>query len=139
MGQQARNLHSETVLAAGAITEYRAVGFDGLQATVQGQKVMGVANRSAAISTYVDVACIGTAIVETGAAFAAGASLIVDASGRAIAATGALSVAAGAVAMTSTAANGAILTGSTLPEYVFADALRASGGAGEFVEVLLRR
>lgn len=138
MGQQARNLHSETVLAAGAITGYRAVGFDGLQATVQGQKVMGVANRSTAIGAYVDVACIGTAVVEAGAAFAAGAALIVDASGRAIAAS-ALAVGAGAVAMTSSAANGAVLTGSTLPEYIFADAIRASGGVGEFVEVLLRR
>lgn len=138
MGKQARTLHSETVLAAGAITEYRAVGFDGLQATVQGQKVMGVANRSAPISSYVDVACIGTAVVETGAAFAAGAALIVDSSGRAIAAS-ALAVGAGAVAMTSSAANGAVLTGSTLPEYIYADAIRASGGVGEFVEVLLRR
>lgn len=138
MAKQARTLHSESVLAAGAITEYRAVGFDGLQATVQGQKVIGPANRSAPINTYVDVATIGTAVVETGAAFAAGAALIVDASGRAIAAS-ALAVGAGAVAMTSSAANGAVLTGSVLPEYIFADARYASGGAGEFVEVLLRR
>jgi hypothetical protein len=138
MAKQARSIHSESVMAAGAIAECRAVGFDGLQASVQGQKVMGVANRSAPINTYVDVTCIGTAVIEAGAAFAAGAALIVDATGRAIAAS-ALAVAAGATAMQSTAANGAVLTGSVLPEYVFADALRAAGGAGEFVEVLLRR
>lgn len=115
MGKQARNLHSETVLASGAITEYRAVGFDGYQATVQGQKVLGVANRSAPLAAYVDVACIGTAVVEAGAAFAIGASLTVDASGRAI----------------------TVATPAT--DYVFADAIRAAGAAGEFVEVLLRR
>lgn len=125
--------------AAGAITANRAVGFDRLQATVQGQKVQGVARSAAALNEYVPVDVLGTTVIEAGAAFAAGAALIVDAQGRAIASTGALAVAAGAVAVTSTAANGAILQGGDPPEYVFADALDAATAAGELVEVLLRR
>ena len=58
---------------------------------------------------------------------------------RAIASTGALGVAAGATAVMASAANGAVLTGADMPEYVFADALEASGAAGNLVEVLLRR
>jgi len=129
-----------TVSAAGVIARYRGVGFNGAQASVQGQKIQGVARVAAAAAadkTPVDVA--GSTIVESGAAFAIGDSLIVDAQGRAIAQTSALRVKAGAVAVTSTAANGAILEGGDAPEYVFADALEAATAAGEFVEVLLRR
>jgi hypothetical protein len=141
MSQQALALMAQSFPAApSAVTEYRAVDYAGAQATVQGQKVLGVARRSAAIGDPYDAAMIGTAIVEAGAAFAAGASLIVDAQGRAIASTGKLAIAAGAVAVTSVAANGtADLVGGDTPEYVFADALQAASGAGDKVEVLLRR
>lgn len=140
MSQQAMSLMALSITAAtAAVTEYRAVDYNGVQATVQGQKVMGVAKRGAVIGDGFEVAVIGTAVVETGAAFAAGASLIVDAQGRAIASTGSLRVAAGATAVTSTAANGNILLGGDTAEYVYADALQASVGAGDKVEVLLRR
>lgn len=138
MPQQSSPLQSFTYRAAGAVAAYRGVGFDGVQATVQGQKILGVAQRAAAIGEDSDAVRSGSTVVEAGAAFAKGASLIVDAQGRAIAATGALAVAAGAVAVTSSAANGAILTGADLPEYVFADALEAAGAAGDLVEVLMR-
>lgn len=140
MSQQALSLMALSIsAAASAVTEYRAVDYAGVQATVQGQKVMGVAKRGAIIGDGFDVAVIGTAVIEAGAAFAAGASLIVDAQGRAIASTGKLGIAAGATAVTSSAANGQILTGGDTPEFVFADALQASAGAGSKVEVLLRR
>lgn len=141
MSQQARSLLNISVpVAPGAVTAFRAVDFAGAQATAQGQKVMGVAQRGAAQGQGYEATVIGTAIVEAGGAFTAGHPLIVDASGRAIANSGALNVAAGATAVTSGAANGAsVLAGSDLPEYVFADAVQAATQAGDLVEVLLRR
>lgn len=86
------------------------------------------------------VVVTGTASIEAGGSFGRGASLIVDANGRAIASTGVLAIKAGSTAVTSTAANGAsALSGGELPEFIFADALDASAGAGSIVEVLLRR
>jgi hypothetical protein len=139
MSQQQITTLALSVIAAGAITEHRGVGFDGAQATVQGQKVMGFSHWGAVAGDPLTIDVGGTVIAESGAVFAAGDSLIVDAQGRVIPSTGALGVAAGAVAVTSSAANGAILTGSDLPEYVVADALQAATAAGQLVEVLLRR
>lgn len=140
MPKQQAPLQSLTFKASGAVAEYRAIGFNGAQASVQGQKVMGVSPRPVDDAKHSDAIVSGTAVIETGGGFAAGASLIVDNQGRAIAATGALAVKAGATAVTSSAANGStILQGADLPEFVFADALEISAGAGEFVEVLLRR
>lgn len=147
MSRQAHGILTLTVLAAGAITAHRAVGYDGAQATVAGQKVLGIAETDVVDATHGAVTTMGTAVVESGAAIAAGDPLVVDAQGRAVAAS-ALAVAnptvdAGATAVTSTAANGAIvtqgaITGGVLPQYVFADALQAASAAGEFIEVRLR-
>lgn len=139
MGKQNIPTLSLTVKASGVIAQYRAVGFNGAQATVQGQKVQGVSRAVAADGENTALDCAGTLIIESGGVFAKGDSLIVDNQGRAIVVTGALTVKAGAVAVTSTAANGAILQGADLPEFVFADALAASVAAGQFVEVLARR
>jgi len=44
------------------------------------------------------------------------------------------------MAVTSSAANGSgVLSGSDLPEYVFADALEPAAAAGAIVEVFLHR
>jgi hypothetical protein len=139
MGKQSIPTLSLTVKASGAIAAYRGVGFNGAQATVQGQKVQGASRVAAADGENLTLDCGGTLIFETGGVFAKGDSLMVDNQGRAIVVTGALTVKAGAVAVTSTAANGAILQGADLPEYVFADAIEASTAAGQFVEVLARR
>ena len=139
MSQQNISLLSLTLIANGAVVESRAIGFNGIQADSQGQKVIGIAMTAAASGEALGVVSHGTAIIESGAAVAVGDSIITDSQGRAIPATGALTVAAGAVAVTSSAANGAILEGGDFPEFVFADALQSAGGAGEFIEVLLRR
>lgn len=140
MGEQSISTLSLTFKASGAVNRRRAVGFDGAQATVQGQKVLGVSPRDVVSGFDSDAEVNGTTVIETGGAFAVGASLIVDSQGRAIAATGKLTLAAGAVAVTSAAANGnSVFTGADLPEFVFADALEASPGAGKMLEVLLRR
>lgn len=129
-----------TFTASGAVAARRAVGFNGAQASVAAQKIMGVSPRAVASSELGDVVASGTTIVEAGGAFAKGASLVVDAQGRAVASTGALSIKAGETDVQSTAADGAaVLTGADLPEFVFADALEAASGAGALVEVLLRR
>jgi hypothetical protein len=138
MSRQAVSILDLTVRASGAVSIHRGVGYDGAQATVQGQKVIGVSRYAAADGTDFAVTTHGTAIVETGAEVAVGDSLICDDQGRAIPATGPLGVAAGATPVTSTAADGAILEGADLPEFVFADALQAAGGAGKFIEVKLR-
>lgn len=136
---QQRVIHAETVIANGAVKAKHLVGFDGAEASVQGQKVMGVADTDAADGQALAVNVIGTAIVEAGAAIAKGDALIAGADGRAIPSSGKLAVAAGATQVTSTAANGEILTGGEMPEYVFAEALQAADAAGKFIEVLLRR
>jgi len=134
---QNRSLHDETLRASGAVSKCRGVGYDGAQATVQGQKVLGVSVTDAAAGALFAATCIGTAIIESGAVIAKGDALIVDALGRAIPASP-LGVVAGAVAMTSSAANGAVLSGATLPDFVFADALEAADVSGRFIEIKLR-
>nr|WP_295832819.1 capsid cement protein [uncultured Azospirillum sp.] len=136
---QALSLMSLSWRASASVAACRCVGFDGAQIGVQGAKVAGVSDYSAAEGEMFAATCVGTAMVEAGAAFDVGDSLIADAQGRAIPATGPLSVKAGATAVTSTAANGAVLEGADLPEFVFADALEAATGPGQRVEVLFRR
>jgi hypothetical protein len=148
MGQQARSLFNLSFPSApGAVTAYRGVDYTGAMATAQGQKIAGIANRGALILGAFEATAIGTAVCEAGAAVAVGDALIVDNTGRAITAAALAvanpTIAAGAVGVTSTAANGAIgvqgaITGGILPTYVFGDALEAAGGAGEFIEVKMR-
>lgn len=115
MSQQARDLFTISFPSAAAVTAAnRLVDYSGAVATVQAQKVLGPAKRPAAINQPFEVPVIGTAIVEAGAAFAVGASLISDNVGRAIV------TAAGT-------------------DYIFGDALQAATQAGDLVEVLLRR
>ena len=168
MTQQARPVLDIAVQATAAISYARVVALavatvagaiGGAQATVAGQKMIGVARRDAALGAFVDVTCLGTAVCETGAAIALGARVQCDALGRVITAValtatqgaitiGTLQVAAGATAVTSTAANGAILSGAptvgnpTLaggdpPIYVFGTALQSCAAAGDFIEVLI--
>jgi hypothetical protein len=171
-----------TKTASGAVGASRLVGFNGAQATVAGQRVMGPALYAAANAEQFPVAVAGTAIVESGGVIAVGDALRTDNAGRAVAASALaaavaiddtkiaetvtlddtkLTIDAGAVPVTSSAANGAVitaaagavgvaiateagvatatLTGSTLPAYVFGTALQAASGAGQFIEVLLGR
>lgn len=138
MSQQNIAILTLTQTASGAVTAHRAIGFEGAQATVQGQKILGIAVTDATDGQAVALITHGTAIVVSGAAMAVGDSLISDDQGRLIPAS-ALGVAEGATPVTGTAANGAILEGADLPAFVVADALYAASAAGESIEVLLRR
>ena len=168
MTQQARPVLDIAVLATGAIAFARAVALSvatvpgalgGVQATVSGQKIIGVARRDAALGAFTEVTCIGTVVCETGAAIALGARVQCDALGRVITAVvmsatqgaiaiGSLAVAAGATPVTSSAANGAILSGvptvgnPTLvggdpAVFVWGTAMQSCAAAGDFIEVLI--
>jgi len=147
MSKQGISLLALTITAAGVIRAQRGVGHDGAEASVAGQKIIGVARNAAVLADPLTVDSKGTTFVESGGVIAVGDALTVDNQGRAVAAA-ALAVAdptinAGATPVTSSAANGDVttqgaITGGILPQYVFADALQAAGGAGEFIEVLLR-
>lgn len=138
MAQQSAPVLDLTFRASGAVAARRCVTFAGAQATVAGSKIAGVARTLAANGEAFAVAVVGTVVVETGAEVAVGDGLAVDSQGRAVPA-GAVTVAAGGTAVTSSAANGAILAGGELPQFVFADAMEAAPGAGKMIEVLLRR
>lgn len=125
--------------ASGAVIARRCVTFGGAQMTVQGAKVLGIAQTGAADGALFPVIVDGTAIVEAGAAIAIGDTLICDNQGRVIPSTGPLAVKTGATAVTSSAANGAVLQGGDPPEWIVGDALEAASQAGIKIEVLLRR
>lgn len=141
MSKQSISLLALSIVASGAIGVHRAVGYDNAQATVEGQKIKGVATSAAADGDSITVDVAGTTIIESGDAIAVGDSLIVDSEGRAIPADPlAASVATGAVEVKSTAADGDIveLEGGDPPQFVFADALQAASGEGEFIEIKFR-
>jgi hypothetical protein len=135
--QQAHDIFTLSFIASGAVAAYRGVDFSGAQITAAGARPAGIAKRGAASGAGFEAAVIGTAVCEAGGSFSVGDPLQMDSSGRVIAAT-ALVVAAGATSVTSTAANGAIITGGIVPQAVIGHALEASTGVGEFHEVLLR-
>lgn len=137
MSKIGNSLLALTVTAAGAIAQNRFVGFDNAQATVQAQKVKGVADYAAAVGKTLTVTAKGTAYVEAGGAFNAGDPIISDNQGRGVVGAS-LAIAAGATAVTSSAANGQILTGGSTPDYVVGHALEASAGAGSIVEIMLK-
>lgn len=149
MTQQCRPLLTLPLVAASAITQYRGVGFNGAQATVAGQKICGFARRGAAIGGEFEAVAKGTAVAEAGAPIALGVALIVDASGRVVPASAlavssaSMTVAAGATPVTSTLANGAILSGNgtvsggDIPQFVVGISMQAAAAAGEPIEILL--
>jgi len=81
--RQARPMQVHTFTAAGAITAGRFIGTDQAQATL-GVNAYGVANTDAALGDDLAGTTHGTAIVEAGAAIAAGALVQADADGKAI-------------------------------------------------------
>lgn len=151
MGQAATSIFNLSAKASTAIAAYRCVTYANAQSTAIGGEVKGISMRPAAIGEMLELAVLGTAVIETGAAIAIGQALMCDASGRAVVASvltlndGSLSIAAGAVPVTSTAANGVgivvgapgVLSGCELPQHLIGYALEASSAAGQFIEIKL--
>jgi len=112
---QSLTLLTLTVTASGAVAERRFVGFDGAQIAAAGARALGVSQYGQDDGKDLAVDVIGTTPVETGGAVALTDELVADADGRAIANPG---------------------VGG---EVVLADPLDTASGAGEYIEVLLRR
>lgn len=110
MSKQAISLLTLPLLLTGAVTANRFVTPAGAQAGADAN-TLGVTRSDGAIAAHVPVDVLGTAVVEAGAAVAAGDTVKSDASGRAI--TWAVSGAKVGVA------------------------LQAATAAGQFIEVLL--
>ena len=128
---------SLNAIAAAAILANRCVGFDDAQASVAGQPVKGVAEYAATgAGDVIAVTSMGTAFVESGGAVAVGDPIVSDSQGRAVTAA-ALTVKSGATAVTSTAANGAVLAGATTPDFLCGRALMAATASGQFIEIRL--
>jgi type IV secretory pathway TrbF-like protein len=83
MSRQAQPLLALSLTATGIIAEYRFVSTTVTQAGAAAN-TLGVARMAAAVGDVIPVDTVGTAIVESGAAIAAGALVETDASGRAI-------------------------------------------------------
>lgn len=83
MSQQAIPVLNLPVLLTGAVVAQRFVTNAGAQTAANGY-ALGVCRTAGASGERVGVDVLGTAIVEAGAAIAAGASLGSDASGRAV-------------------------------------------------------
>jgi len=109
MSQQSIPALTLSLTATGTITSRRFVTVAGAQAGAAANP-LGVANFDATSGQDLAVTVLGTAVVESGGAFSAGAELETDSSGRAVAKTGGP---------------------------VVARALQAATAAGEFVEALL--
>jgi hypothetical protein len=84
MGIKTFPLYTDSVVVAGAAAVAgRFIKFDGT-VPAAGDRCQGVARTAGAIGARVPVDELGVVLVEAGAAFALGASLQVDASGRAV-------------------------------------------------------
>lgn len=103
-----------TIEAAGAITELHGVGFDGNEATVEGQKIAGIAHFAGAAGEEIAVDSKGTVIAEAGGGIAVGDTLVIDATGR------------------------VILDPGTAGYFQVGEAMQAAAAAGDFIEVLMR-
>jgi len=101
--QNGISLLTLTVLATGALTANRFVGHGGATAAAAGN-ALGVSRTAAAIGERAPVDVIGTTVVETGGALAAGALIEVDASGRAVTKSAGVAVARLAPGETASAA-----------------------------------
>ena len=127
-----------TITASGAVTDMRAVGFDGAQISTAGAPMLGVARGGYSDGELVRVVASGACSAESGGSFSQGDPLTTDANGRFVKA-GDLSIDSGATAVQSTAADGStIFSGGALPETVVAYALEDATGAGEFPRIFIR-
>lgn len=107
------SLYTRSVVAAGALAAQRFVGVNGAQASVLGQKVLGVTRYGVGDGQAGTVDVLGSALVEAGAAIALDDDLTTDAQGRAVPVT------------------------DPLTQRTAGRALSAAAGAGAKVEILL--
>lgn len=142
MSEQYYPISTRGIKAAADIVKQRFIGYNLQQVAVVGGRARGVSMNDALTGRDCDLIERGSAPVVSGGVFAAGEPIMSDAQGRAVlAANLTASVDVGATPVTSTAANGAIITlaGANLPQHVLGVALEASTGADEIHEIDLWR
>ena len=81
MSEQSIGVLSLTHVAASAVTQYQAIGFDGAPASVAGARIMGFAETKADQNRAFTVRVMGTATALAGVAITRGDALAVDVSG----------------------------------------------------------
>lgn len=110
---QSKPLLTLSLSASGAVSEYHLVKHSGAQATVLGEKVLGVNLFAASDNETIAVNAKGSVIVTLNDDVVPGDSLVTDATGKAVKAT------------------------DEATQFVFGDALEA-GSAGRKIEALMR-
>jgi len=131
--------------AAGDISgsQYKGVKLDSSKkiaaCDTAGEVIFGVLqNNPNAAGKSASIRTSGVTKMVAGAAVSAVMTeLVVDNTGRCVAAAN-LEVASGTTAVTSTAANGGILTGSITPKKIIGVALETAGAANDVIAVLLK-
>lgn len=137
------DVFSFSIVAAAALTKHRFIGFNGNHCGA-GKKALGVSLFNVGSGEMASLVCEGIALVEAAGAITLNADgtapIKSDANGKAEKAVPMDGVVdSGAVAVTSSAANGNILTlnGSEAPEVINGYAMDAASGAGVIIRVKL--
>lgn len=128
-----------TLKAAAALTKRRFIDYAGNHCAL-GEAARGVSVFGVASGEYETLIEAGIAVIEAGGAVSVGGAVVADANGKAIAATAlAATVDSGVTTVTSSAANGAIITvaGSETPQIINGRALDAASADGDFIRVKL--
>jgi len=138
MAKLSNPLGAVSVLAASNLNRQVFIGFDG-NVCAANAKALGVTELDTASGEMAGVIFNGIALVKAGAAVAAGAAVVSDASGRAVTASAlAFTIPSGSTNVTSTSAQPALSkSGSVLPQAINGYALDAASAADEIIRVLL--
>jgi hypothetical protein len=147
MAQSEHPLGKSSIIASGAVSRNRFIGFDGALCAANA-RALGVSDYAVADGGDLAYKFGGIVLVESGGALSAGNAVVAGGTGadagRAVAATTfsvTSSVDADSTPVTSTAANGEIITntlaGAVLPQVINGYVLDDASGAGELVRVLL--
>lgn len=132
-------INTESILAAANLNKQTFIGFDG-RVCGANAKALGVAELDTASGEYGSVITHGIALVLSGAAITAGAAVVSNASGKAVAATTfSATTPSGAVAVLSSGAQPAMtLAGSVMPQAINGYAMDAATDADQVIRVVLR-
>lgn len=125
----------DTITAAADLAANTFVGFDG-DVCGANAKALGKVIYDTTSGGQAAAAVEGRVLLIAGGTVAVGDPVASDANGKAIKAD-ALQVASGATQVTSTAANGSILTGGATPQAINGYAMSA-GTSGDLIQVILK-
>lgn len=127
-----------SITAAAALTKNLFIGLTG-DVCGANAKALGVCDTDTAITEQCPVITHGIALCTSGGSFSAGAALVSDAAGKAVAATTlSATVPSTGTPVTSSSAQPAMtIAGSVLPQVIVGYALDESTGADQSIRILL--